>query len=45
MPSFYTGYLILQTWQCHSPHDSVIEKGTSSKVEPFGDLGGIISDF
>lgn len=45
MPSVYTCYLILQTWQCHSPHDSVIEKVTSSRVESFGDLGGIISDF
>lgn len=45
VPSVYTGYLILQTWQFHSPHDSIIEKGTSSKVESFSILAGIISDF
>lgn len=44
MPSVHTGYLTLQTWQCHSPHDSAVEKVTSSRVELFGDLGGIISD-
>lgn len=44
MPSVYTDYLILQTWQCHSPLDSVIVKVTSSREESFDDLDGIISD-
>lgn len=35
MPSVCTGSLILQTWQCHSPHGSVFEKVAGSRVASF----------